>query len=278
MGAVGTTVIAGVKLINRGLNIPVGSLTQMGKIRIGKGDDIKNVYIKDFVHLAQLKDIEFGGWDIFEDNVYEAIVKAGVLKKEDYEPIKDELIAIKPWKGVFNRNYVKNLNGTWIKKGSNYWDLSQMLKEDIIKFKEEKKLARLVMVWCGSTEIYQEVVPGVHDTLENFEKGLKESNPRIAPAMIYAYTAINMGIPFANGAPNLSVTIPALRELANLKKVPISGSDFKTGQTLMKTILGPGLKARMLGVDGWFSTNILGNRDGEVLDDPESFKTKEVSK
>ncbi len=278
LGAVGTTFISGVLLVNRGLNIPVGSLTQMGKIKIGKSTEAKNVNIKDFVPLADLEDIEFGGWDIFEDNVYEAMCKAGVLKREDFEPIKDELSAIKPWKGVFNKEYVKKLDGTWIKEASTYWDLAQMVKDDILKFKEEKNISRMVMVWCGSTEIYQEVVPGVHDSLENFEKALKESHPKIAPSMIYAYAAIDIEIPFANGAPNLCNCIPALRELADKKKVPMGGMDFKTGQTLMKTILGPGLKARMLGVDGWFSTNILGNRDGEVLDDPESFKTKEVSK
>lgn len=278
LGAVGTTVIAGVLLVKKGLNTPVGSLTQMGKIRIGKGANSRNVAIKDFVNLADLNDIEFAGWDIFEDNVYEAIIKAGVLKTEDVEPIKEELTAIKPWKGVFNKNYVKKLDGNWVKDAKSYWDLARMLKDDIISFKEKSNISRLVMVWCGSTEIFQVEVAGVHDSLENFEKALKESNPEIAPSMIYAYAALDLGIPFANGAPNLCNSIPALKELANNKKVPMGGKDFKTGQTLMKTILAPGLKARMIGVDGWFSTNILGNRDGEVLDDPESFKTKEVSK
>lgn len=278
LGAVSTTFIAGVLLVNKGLNTPIGSLTQMGKIRIDKGDDAETVNIKDFVPLANLNDIEFGGWDIYEDNVYEAISKASVLRREDYEPIKDELTAIRPWKAVFNKEYVKKLDGTWVKEASSYWDLAQMVKDDILKFKEEKNISRLVMIWCGSTEIYQQVIPGVHDSLENFEKALKDSNPSIAPSMIYAYAALYLGIPYANGAPNLCNDIPALRELANIKKVPMSGKDFKTGQTLMKTILAPGLKARMLGVNGWFSTNILGNRDGEVLDDPESFKTKEVSK
>lgn len=278
LGAVSTTFISGVLLVRKGLNVPIGSLTQMGKIRLGKGDDAKDVDIKDFVPLASLKDLEFGAWDIFEDNAYESAVNAGVLQKDDLEPIKDELIAIKPWKGVFNRNYIKKLNGDWVKKGDSYWDLAGMLKDDILNFKKEKNLSRIVMVWCASTEVYQEMTPGVHDTLKNFEKALKESNPKIAPSMIYAYAALDLGIPFANGAPNLANDIPALKELADKNKVPMTGKDFKTGQTLMKTIIGPGLKARMIGINGWFSTNILGNRDGEVLDDPGSFKTKEVSK
>lgn len=278
LGAVSTTFIAGVLLIKKGLNKPIGSLTQMGKIRIGKGDSAKDVDIKNFVPLADLNDIEFGGWDLFEDNAYESASNAQVLRNEHLEPIKKELSAIKPWKAVFNRDYVKRLDGTWVKKAATYWDLAQMVKDDIQNFKKEKNLSRVIMVWCGSTEIYQEVIPGIHDTLANFEKALKESNSQIAPSMIYAYAALDLGIPYANGAPNLCTDIPALSELADKKKVPITGKDFKTGQTLMKTILGPGLKARMLGVDGWFSTNILGNRDGEVLDDPGSFKTKEVSK
>lgn len=278
LGAVSTTFISGVLLIKKGLNTPIGSLTQMGKIRVGKGKDAKDVKINDFVPLAGLDDIEFGGWDIFEDNVYEAVSKASVLQRNDYEPIRDELSEIRPWKGVFNKDFVKRLDGSWIKDASSYWALAQMVKEDILKFKEEKKLARMVMIWCGSTEIFQEVIPGVHDSLDNFEKALKESHPKIAPSMIYAYASLDLGIPYANGAPNLCNSIPALRELANIKKVPMCGKDFKTGQTLMKTILAPGFKARMLGVNGWFSTNILGNRDGEVLDDPDSFKTKEVSK
>jgi len=278
LGAVGTTFIAGVHLINKGISRPTGSLTQKAKIRVGKGQEAKDIPIKEFVPLTDLKDIEFGGWDIFEDSVYEAVAHASVLKKEDYNQIKDELSAIKPWKAVFSKEYVKNLDGKWVKEAPSYWDLAQLVKDDITNFQKEKNIARTVMVWCGSTEIYQEMIPGVHDTIENFEKALKESHPKIAPAMIYAYAAISLGIPFANGAPNLSNSIPALWDLANTNKVPMGGSDFKTGQTLMKTILAPGLKARMLGVSGWFSTNILGNRDGEVLDDPESFKTKEVSK
>ncbi|MCP4131431.1 MAG: inositol-3-phosphate synthase [bacterium] len=278
LGAVSTTVIAGICLIRKGLNKPIGSLTQMGRLRVGKGEKAQDVFIKDFVSLTDLHDIEFGGWDIFEDSVYEAAAKASVLKNEDIEPIKDELSSIKPWKAVFNKNYVKKLDGTWVKEAPSYWDLARMVKDDINNFKKEKNISRMVMVWCGSTEIYQEVIPGVHDTLENFEKALKENNEKIAPSMIYAYAALDMGIPYANGAPNLCNDIPALWELAEKNKVPMGGKDFKTGQTLMKTILAPGLKARMIGVNGWFSTNILGNRDGEVLDDPESFKTKEVSK
>lgn len=278
LGAVSTTFIAGVCAVRKGVNKPIGSLTQMGKLRVGKGDDARDVSIKDFVPLADLGDIEFGGWDIFEDNVFEAILNAAVLKREDVEPIREELESIKPWKAVFNKDYVKKLDGSWVKKGANHQELVEQVQEDINNFKKEKNVSRLVMVWCGSTEIFQEVIPGVHDTLENFEKALKDNHEKIAPSMIYAYAAISMGIPYANGAPNLCNDIPALWELAEKNKVPMGGKDFKTGQTLMKTILAPGFKARMLGVSGWFSTNILGNRDGEVLDDPESFKTKEVSK
>lgn len=278
LGAVSTTFIAGTCLIRKGLSKPIGSFTQMGKIRVGKAPGEKSVAVKDFAPLASLDDIEFAGWDIFEDSVYEAVAHAGVLSKDDYEPIKDELQAIKPWKAVFDKNFVKKLDGKYIKEAPTLMNQAQMVKDDILEFQKEKNISRLVMVWCGSTEIFQEVVPGVHDTLENFEKALKENNPKIAPSMIYAYAALDMGIPYANGAPNLCNDIPALWELAEKNKVPFCGKDFKTGQTLMKTILAPGFKARMLGLNGWYSTNILGNRDGEVLDDPESFKTKEVSK
>jgi myo-inositol-1-phosphate synthase len=278
IGAVSTTFMAGVFMIRKGLSTPVGALTQMGKIRVGKGDDAKYVTIKDFVPLADLKDIEFAGWDPINDNAYEAATNAGVLKQSDLDQIKGEMEQVKPWKAVFFREYVKKLEGTWVKTAPTYWDLAQMVKDDILKFKEEKKIDRMVMIWCASTEIYQETVAGVHDTLANFEKALKESNKYIAPSMIYAYAAISLGIPFANGAPNHCLDAPALRELAEKNKVPVGGKDFKSGQTLMKTIIAPGLKARMIGLEGWYSTNILGNRDGEVLDDPESFKTKEVSK
>lgn len=278
LGAVSTTFIAGVMLVRKGIKLPVGSLTQMGKLRVGRGENAKEVFIKDFVPLASLNDLEFAGWDIFEDTVYQSAKKAQVLSGDDLEAVKDEMSKIKPWKAVFNRHFVKKLDGTWVKEAPSYWDLAQMVKDDILKFKEEKKLSRLVMIWCGSTEIYQEMIPGVHDTLENFEKALKSSHPNIAPSMIYAYAAIDLGIPYANGAPNLCNDIPALWELADKRRVPMCGKDFKTGQTFMKTLLAPGLKSRMLGMRGWYSTNILGNRDGEVLDDPDSFKTKEVSK
>ena len=278
LGAVSTTFVAGVMMIRKGIKLPIGSLTQMGKLRVGRGENAREVDIKDFVPLASLNDLEFAGWDIFEDTVYQAAKKAQVLSNEDLDSVKDEMSKIKPWKAVFNRHFVKKLEGTWVKEAPSYWDLAQMVKDDILKFKEEKKLSRLVMIWCGSTEIYQEMIPGVHDTLENFEKALRSSHPNIAPSMIYAYAALDLGIPYANGAPNLCNDIPALWELADKNRVPMGGKDFKTGQTFMKTLLAPGLKSRMLGMRGWYSTNILGNRDGEVLDDPESFKTKEVSK
>lgn len=277
MGAVATTFIAGVIAVRKGIAKPIGSLTQMGTIRLGKRTENRVPLIKDFVPLADLDDVVFGGWDIFEDNVYQAAIKAGVLEKELLDQIKSELEAIKPMKGVFDKKYVKKLDGDYIKSAPTKWDYAQMLMDDMKKFKEENNLDRLVVVWCGSTEVY--VKPEeVHQSLEAFEKGLKENHPAIAPSMIYAYAAIKMGIPYANGAPNLSHDFPAMYELANQTQTPLSGKDFKTGQTLMKTILAPGFKARLLGLNGWFSTNILGNRDGEVLDDPGSFKTKEESK
>ncbi len=277
MGAVATTFIAGVIAIRKGIAKPIGSLTQMGTIRLGKRTEKRFPLIKDVLPLTELTDIVFGGWDIFEDNAYEAALKAGVLEKELLNQIRPELEAIKPWKGVFQKEYVKKLDGHYVKQAATKWDYAQMVMDDIQKFKEEHKLDRLVMVWTGSTEIY--IKPGaVHQSLEAFEKGLKENHPDISPSMIYAYAAVKMGIPYANGAPNLSVDFPAMWELAAQTRTPIAGKDFKTGQTLMKTILAPGLKARLLGLEGWFSTNILGNRDGEVLDDPASFKTKEESK
>ncbi len=277
MGAVATTFIAGVIAIRKGLAKPIGSLTQMGTIRLGKRTEKRFPLIKDVLPLTNLEDIVFGGWDIFEDNAYQAALKAGVLEKELLNQIRPELEAIKPWKGVFQREYVKKLDGHYIKQAKTKWDYAQMVMEDIARFKEEHHLDRLVMVWTGSTEVY--IKPGeVHQSLEAFEKGLKENHPEISPSMIYAYAAVKMGIPYANGAPNLSVDFPAMWELARETRAPIAGKDFKTGQTLMKTILAPGLKARLLGLEGWFSTNILGNRDGEVLDDPDSFKTKEESK
>ena len=277
MGAVGTTFIAGVEAIKKGLGKPIGSLTQMGTIRLGKRTEKRVPKIKDFVPLANLEDLVFGGWDIFEDNAYRAALKAGVLDKTLLDQLKPELEVIQPMKAVFDQNYVKKLHGTYVKKAETKWDYAQMLMEDIANFKEKNHLDRIVMDWCGSTEVF--IKPHViHEDLENFEKGLKENHPDIAPSMIYAYAALKMGVPFINGAPNLTTDIPALLELADRNGVPVSGKDYKTGQTLMKTILAPGLKARLLGLSGWFSTNILGNRDGEVLDDPGSFKTKEESK
>jgi len=277
MGAVGTTFMAGVENIKRGLARPIGSLTQKATIRLGKRTEERNPLIKEFVPLADLNDLVFGGWDIFEDSVYESAMHAKVLNKEHLDSVKDSLEQIKPMKAVFDRNYVKRLDGPNVKKGKTKWDLAQMLMEDIERFREENNTDREVMIWCGSTEIYMERSE-VHQSLEAFEKGLKENSVDIAPSMIYAYAALKSGIPFANGAPNLTFDIPALDTLAKENNAPVAGKDYKTGQTLMKTILAPGFKARMLGVQGWFSTNILGNRDGEVLDDPESFKTKEESK
>jgi myo-inositol-1-phosphate synthase len=239
----------------------------MGTIRLGKRTEHRVPLIKEFMSLTNLEDIYFGGWDIFEDDAYQSALNAGVLEKELLDEIRPEMEAIKPWKGVFSKDYVKKLDGKYIKTGGSKWDYAQMVMEDIQRFKEEKKLDRMVMVWCGSTEIFMKPEK-VHQDITSFEKAMKENHPGIAPSMIYAYAAVKMGIPYANGAPNLSVDFPALH----------CGKDFKTGQTLMKTILAPGLKARLLGLSGWFSTNILGNRDGEVLDDPESFKTKEESK
>lgn len=276
-GAVSTTFTAGVEAINKGIGKPIGSLTQMSTIRLGKRTQEKNPLIKDFVPLANCKNLIFGGWDIFSDNCYEAALKAGVLQKELLDDLKSRLKKLSPMKAVFNQQYVKNLSGKHVKKGKTNMDLAQQLIDDINEFKKQSRADRLVMIWCGSTEIF--IKPKkVHETLKSFEKGLKNNNKDIPPSMIYAYAAIKCGVPYANGAPNLSADVPALECLAEENKVPIAGKDFKTGQTLMKTILAPGFKSRMLGVNGWFSTNILGNRDGEVLDDPWSFKTKEESK
>lgn len=276
-GAVSTTFIAGVEAIKRGLGKPIGSLTQLGTIRLGKRTEKKVPYIKDFVPLAYPENLTFGGWDIFNDNTYEAAIKAGVLRKTLLDELKEVLHQKRPMPAVFDKRFVRRLRGKHLKSGKTKMDLAEQLIDDIKKFKKDNQLDRLVMVWCGSTETYIRA-SRVHSTLENFEGGLEDNHPEIAPSMIYAYAAIKCGVPYANGAPNLSVDIPALIDLARKKRVPIAGKDFKTGQTLMKTILAPGLKSRMLGLSGWFSTNILGNRDGEVLDDPSSFKTKEVSK
>ena len=277
MGAVTTTLIAGVELIRRNLHQPIGSLTQMGTIRLGKRTDKESPRIKDFVPLSDLSDIVFGGWDIFEDDMYTAAKKSGVLSMPDLEPIKDFLSEIRPMKAVFDSNYIRNIEGSWVKEGDNKYELGEALRKDIRDFKEENKLDRIVIVWAASTETF--IKSGeVHETLESFEKGMKNNHPDIAPSMLYAWAALKEDVPFANGAPNLTTDIPALYELSKNNNVPISGKDFKTGQTMMKTIIAPGLKARLLGLKGWFSTNILGNRDGEVLDDPDSFKTKEESK
>lgn len=277
LGAVSTTFIAGVEAIKRGLAEPVGSLTQMGTIRLGKRTENKVPTIKDFVPLADLNDIVFGAWDIFPESAYEAALHAGVLEKDLLAQLKEPLDALKPMKAVFDQHYVKRLNGTHIKEGATKMALAEQLMAEMTAWKEANGCARLVIVWAASTEIFLKPA-AVHKTLKSFEKGLEENHKAIAPSMIYAYAALKLGIPFANGAPNLSVDVPALAKLAKQNRVPICGKDFKTGQTLMKTILAPGLKARMLGLHGWYSTNILGNRDGEVLDDPESFKTKEESK
>jgi len=277
MGAVATTFMAGVISIRRGLSKPVGSLTQMGTIRLGKRTDNRNPMVKDFVPLADLNNIVFGGWDIFPDSAYEAAMNAQVLDKDLLNEIKDELREIRPMKAVFDRHYVKKLDGSHVKEGGTKMELAEAIIQDIEDFKKKNGCDRVVMVWCGSTEIYIEE-SDVHSSIEKLEEGLRNNHKDIAPSMIYAYAAIKSGIPYANGAPNLSCDVPAIVELSKQTGAPIAGKDFKTGQTLMKTIIAPGLKARYLGIDGWFSTNILGNRDGEVLDDPENFKTKEVSK
>ncbi len=277
LGAVSTTFVAGVEAIRKGNAEPIGSLTQMGTIRLGKRTDNNCPKIKDFVPLADLNDIVFGAWDIFSDSAYEAALHAGVLEKSLVEDLREQLDSLKPMPAVFSQNYVKRLNGTNVKNGKNKMELAEQIIKDIADFKAEKGCERLVIVWAASTEIYLEI-SAVHQTVEAFEKGLYDDDVNIAPSMIYAYAAMKSGVPFANGAPNLTVDIPAITKLAEQNGVPICGKDFKTGQTLMKTIIAPGLKSRMLGLDGWYSTNILGNRDGEVLDDPESFKTKEESK
>jgi len=277
MGAVTTTFVAGVYAVQQGHGKPIGSLTQMGTIRLGKRTDKRVPLIKDFVSLSGLDDLVFGGWDIFEDDMYAAAVNAGVLERATLDGIKTKLENVKPMPAVFDQNYVKRLSGTHVKKGKTKMDLADLLRKDIQTFKAEHKLSRLVMIWCASTEVYIELSP-VHLSLAAFEKGLKKNDPAVSPSMIYAYAALKEGVPFGNGAPNLTIDIPALLELSKQNKIPISGKDFKTGQTLMKTVLAPAFKARLLGVSGWFSTNILGNRDGEVLDEAGSFKSKEVSK
>ena len=277
LGAVATTLVAGVHLINRGLARPVGSLTQMQSLRLGKRTQPRFKPIREIVPLAGLADLVFGGWDIFPDDAFEAARKAGVLSMEMLSAVRPELAALKPWPAVFERAWVRNLDGKHLKSAPTKMHLAEALMKDIEEFRSSSGVSRCVTVWCGSTEVYAQA-SATHQTLAAFEKGLKENSAEIAPSMIYAYASIASGIPFANGAPNLTVDIPALIEMARSRKVPVAGKDFKTGQTMMKTIIAPGLRARMLGLHGWFSTNILGNRDGEVLDDPGSFRTKEVSK
>jgi myo-inositol-1-phosphate synthase len=277
MGAVSTTLIAGVEAIKRGMSAPIGSVTQMSTIRLGKRTDGTSPKIKDFVPLATLDDLTFGTWDIFEDNCYEAAVEAGVLDKTTLETLKEPLSAIKPMPAVFSNDYIKRIDGPNKKHKGSKMDHAEMVMDDIRKFQERTGATRLSMIWCGSTEVFHRPA-AVHNTLKDFECGLQQNDPEISPSQIYAYAALKLGVPYANGAPHLTVDTPALMELAREHQVPIAGKDFKTGQTLIKTILAPGLKSRMLGMSGWFSDNILGNRDGEVLDDPGSFKSKEESK
>lgn len=277
LGAVATTLIAGVEAVKKEIAQPVGSLTQMGNIRLGKRTENRYPKIKEFVPLVDLDKIVFGGWDVYSDNVFEAAIKAKVLEPVLLHAVKAELEAVKPMQAVFDKSYVSNLDGNHIKQAATKWELAKALMNDIENFCDANDCARIVMIWCGSTEKYIEST-AVHETIESFEEGLRTNNPFIAPSMIYAYAALKLGVPFANGAPNLTCDIPALIELAKETNTPIGGKDFKTGQTLMKTILAPGLQARALGIRGWFSSNILGNRDGLVLDNPDNFKTKEVSK
>ena len=277
MGAVASTFVAGVHAIRAGLAAPIGSLTQMSTVRLGKRTEGRSPLIKDLVPLASLEEIRFAGWDINDESVYEAALRSEVLDRPLLDQLEGDLSQIRTTPAVFDQGYVRNLSGTHVKEGATKLDLAEALREDIRRLREELGVSRMVMVWCGSTEIH--IKPNeVHETIESFEKGLRENHPAIAPSMLYAYAALKEGVPYANGAPNLSADVPALEQLANESGVPTAGKDFKTGQTLVKTVIGPMLKARMLGLKGWFSTNILGNRDGEVLDDPDSFKSKEATK
>jgi myo-inositol-1-phosphate synthase len=277
MGAVTTTFLAGLEAIKRGIGKPIGSLTQLGTVRLGKRTEGRSPAIKDFVPLARLEDIEVACWDIFEDNAYEAAVKAGVLDMSLLEQVKEPLSAVTPMKAVFDQSFVKRLRGPNIKTGGTKMDYAQQVIDDIEQFRKRSGVARMAMIWCGSTEVYHEPKE-VHASLQNFECGLKNDDPEISPSQIYAYAALKSGVPYANGAPHLTTDMPALLELAKQNNVPVAGKDYKSGQTFMKTLVAPGLKSRLLGLNGWFSTNILGNRDGEVLDEPGSFRSKEVSK
>ncbi len=277
LGAVSTTFIGGVEAVRRKIAQPIGSLTQMGTIRLGRRTEKRSPLIREFLPLARLEDLVFGGWDLYEENCYESATNAGVLEKDLLRQIKPFLSRIQPMPAVFDRHYVRRLDGPNVKKGKTKYDLAEQLRQDIRDFRRRTGAARLVMLWCGSTEIFLKPAP-VHENIAAFEAGLKKNHPAISPSMIYAYAALMESVPFANGAPNLTNDLGAMIELSKRHQAPICGKDFKTGQTLMKTIIAPGIKARMLGLSGWFSTNILGNRDGEVLDDPASFKTKEESK
>ena len=277
MGAVATTMYAGVEAIRRGLAKPVGSFVEMGSMRLGARNESRTVNVRDFLSFSELNDIVFGGWDIFNDNAYESAKNAKVLEKELLETLKPALEKIKPMSAVFDPEYIKRISGPNIKKAPTKMELAELLRQDIRNFVRDNNLSRVVMVWCASTESYI-TLGDVHSTLAKFEDGLRKNDPGIAPSMIYTYAALMENVPYANGSPNQSVELPALQELAIKNGVPIAGSDFKTGQTLIKTVLAPGLKARLLGLNGWYSTNILGNRDGEVLDDPGSFKSKEITK
>ncbi|HWB86367.1 MAG TPA: inositol-3-phosphate synthase [Bryobacteraceae bacterium] len=277
MGAVTTTFIAGLEAIKRGLGKPIGSLTQLGTVRLGKRTEGRSPAIKDFVPLAKPEDLVVGTWDIFEDNAYEAAVKAGVLETTLLDQLKEPLRAVKPMKAVFDHEFVKRINGPNIKTGGSKMDYAQMTMDDIRQFKEKTGVSRLMMIWCGSTEVFHQPA-AVHATLKDFECGLQKNDPEISPSQIYAYAALKSGVPYANGAPHMTTDMPALQELAREMNLPLAGKDYKSGQTFMKTLIAPGLKSRLLGVNGWFSTNILGNRDGEVLDDPGSFRSKEVTK
>jgi myo-inositol-1-phosphate synthase len=279
LGAVATTFIAGTLAIRKGMAKPIGSITQMAKIRLGKKEENRNPLIKDVVPLTDLNDLVFGSWDIFPDSAYESATHAQVLKQSDIDRVKDELDAIKPMPAAFDNNWVKRLHGTHIKNCKSRWDMVEQLRADIRNFKAANKCDRVVVIWAASTEIYLPYCPETHDTLAHLEQAMKDDKQdKVSPSMCYAYAALSEGAPFIMGAPNTCVDVPAMWEMAEKTKMPICGKDYKTGQTLMKTVLSPMLHTRMLGLNGWFSTNILGNRDGEVLDDPSSFKTKEVSK
>jgi myo-inositol-1-phosphate synthase len=277
MGAVTTTFIAGVEAVKQGLGKPVGSLTQLSTIRLGKRTEGRSPRIKDFVPLAPLENLAFGTWDIFEENAYEAAKLAGVLEPSLLDQVRQPLEKIRPMQAVFDHEFVKRITGPNLKPKGSKRDHAEMLMDDIRKFRESIGASRVVMIWCGSTEVFHKPAE-VHASLKNFECGLQNDDPEISPSQIYAYAALKSGVPYANGAPHLTIDTPALLELARERNLPVCGKDFKTGQTFMKTLIAPGLKSRMLGVTGWFSTNILGNRDGEVLDDPGSFKSKEESK